>query len=124
MKKFFQSLAHAISGLLRLVREERHGRIHAASSTVVIALAAWLQLPRNDWCWIVIAMAGVWSAEAMNTAVERLADRITTERDALIGAAKDLAAGAVLCAAIGAVVIGMLVLGPPLWAKIMVIAKQ
>lgn len=123
MKKFFQSLAHAWSGIASLVRNERHGRIHAVCSSLVIVVATWLQLTRSDWCWIVVAIALVWSAESMNSALERLADRVTKEQDPLIGQAKDLAAGAVLCAAIGAAFIGLLVLGPPLWAKIMVIAK-
>ena len=82
---------------------------------MVIALGWFLRVGRSDWCWLVVAISMVWCAEAFNTAVERLADRVTMERDPLIKQAKDLAAGAVLCAALGAAVIGLLVLGPPLW---------
>jgi diacylglycerol kinase len=78
----------------------------------------WLQINRLDWCLIALATASVWAAEAFNTAVERLADRVTTERDPLIKQAKDLAAGAVLLACAGAVAVGLLVLGPPLWARL------
>lgn len=71
-----------------------------------------LDIDRGDWLWIVLAIGWVWMAEAFNTAIERLADRVSTERDPQIGIVKDLAAAGVLVSAIGAGVIGVLVLGP------------
>jgi diacylglycerol kinase len=65
-----------------------------------------------EWCMIVLACAAVWTAEAMNTAFEYLADATTKEFHPVIGHAKDVAAGAVLITAIAAVVIGVLVFGP------------
>ena len=108
----------ALRGLAFMLRTQRHAQIHAVAVFVIAALGWWLKIEANAWCWLVAAMTMVISAEAFNTAIERLADRVTTQRDALIGQAKDLAAGAVLCAAIGAAVIGSIVLGPPLWARV------
>lgn len=65
---------------------------------------------------VIAAIIAVIAAEAFNTAIELLADRISTERDPLIGRAKDMAAAAVLITAIGAVTIGIIVFGPPLLA--------
>jgi diacylglycerol kinase len=80
----------------------------------VVALGLWLDLSRGDWCWLVVAIAMVLAAECMNTALESLADAALPEPHPLVGRAKDAAAGAVLCAALGAAGIGLLVLGPPL----------
>jgi diacylglycerol kinase len=82
----------------------------------VLALGAFLDLSRGDWCWLVVAIAMVWAAECMNTALESLADATAPDPHPLVGRAKDAAAGAVLCASIGAAVIGLLVLGRPLLA--------
>jgi diacylglycerol kinase len=109
---------HALRGLAFLVRTQRNARLHGVITALVLALGVWLQINRLDWCLIALATASVWAAEAFNTAVERLADRVTTERDPLIKQAKDLAAGAVLLACAGAVGVGLLVLGPPLWARL------
>ncbi len=71
-----------------------------------------LRIDRGEWLWLVLAIGWVWTAEAFNTAIERLADRVTPERDPQIGIAKDLAAAGVLISAVGAAVIGLLVLAP------------
>jgi diacylglycerol kinase len=70
-----------------------------------------LHLQTNEWCWITLAVISVWSAEALNTAVEFLTDIASPEFHHLAGKAKDVAAGAVLIAAVGAVIIGLLVFG-------------
>ena len=118
MRRRIQSLGYAFAGLAYLLKNEVNARIHAAASIIVIALGAFLHLGAHDWCWLVAAMTMVWSAEAMNTALECLADFVSSEQCPMIGHAKDVAAASVLCAAIGASVIGLLVLGPPLWAAL------
>ncbi|MBL9116404.1 MAG: diacylglycerol kinase family protein [Verrucomicrobiaceae bacterium] len=102
----------AWNGLVRLVKTERHARFHLVATVGVIVAGLVLQISRYDWMWITLAMGMVWAAEAINSGLERLADRITRETDQEIGAAKDLAAGGVLAAAIAAVVIGALVFLP------------
>ena len=118
-----RSFRCAFSGIAHLLRTERNAQIHLVATVLVTALGAWLGLERGDWCWLVLAMAGVWVAEAFNTALEVLADRITNERDEAIRVAKDAAAGATLLATLAAVVIGLLVLGPPLWERLFTATK-
>jgi diacylglycerol kinase len=67
-----------------------------------------------EWCALVSAIALVWAAEALNTAVELLTDLVQPERHPLAGRAKDAAAAGVLLASIGAAVIGALVFLPRL----------
>ncbi len=97
-----------------MMRTERNARIHLAATALVVASGIVLGVSRAEWSALVLAIALVWSAEAMNTAVEALGDAVSPEPDEAIGRAKDIAAGAVLLAAIGAVVVGLLVFGPHL----------
>ncbi len=113
------SFIAAVRGLMVMFKTQRHAQVHGLAMTGVMVLAAWLRVELRDWCWLVVAIMAVISAEAFNTAVEKLADRITMERDSLIRDAKDLAAGAVLWAALGAAIIGLIVLGPPLWKRVL-----
>src|SRR3569623_511326 len=118
MTRLRRSFRCAFAGLAYLLRTEPNARIHAAATVRVAALALMLRLGRQDCCWLVLAATLVWAAEAMNSAMERLADRVCREQNVLIGHAKDLAASSVLCAAAGAAVIGLVILGPPLWAAL------
>ncbi len=87
--------------------------------TVLVVLAAfWLRLPRRDWAILVLAMMIVWLGELFNTAVEAIVDLAMPEPHPLAQVAKDVSAGAVLLAALGAVVVGALILGPPLAARL------
>jgi diacylglycerol kinase len=106
---------HALRGLAFLIRSQSNARIHICFTVAALGLGYLLHISVSDWCWMIIAVSSVWSAEAFNTAIERLADRVTTERDPLIKQAKDLAAAAVLITAVSAATVGFIVLGPPLW---------
>lgn len=106
------SFRYALAGLHTLLRTQHNARIHAVATVLVIGAGAYLRLTASEWLWLLVAMAGVWVAEAFNTALEFLADAVTRETHPLIGQAKDVAAAAVLIAAIAALVIGLLVLGP------------
>lgn len=120
MSKRFQwrarlkSFSHAFAGIVILLRSQHNAWIHAAATVIVSVMGVWLRLSATEWCLIVLAVTLVWMAEALNTAVEFLADVVSPEFHPLVKCAKDVAAGAVLIAATGAVVIGVLVLGPPL----------
>jgi len=100
-----------------MLKTQHNAWIHAVVSIVTCAGGIWLGLSATEWCWIVVAMMAVWTAEGINTALERLADAVTTDDNPLIGQAKDAAAGAVLIAAVGAATIGLLVMGPRLLTK-------
>ncbi|MEE3331998.1 MAG: diacylglycerol kinase family protein [Myxococcota bacterium] len=111
------SFGFAIRGVALMLKSQHNAWIHAAVSIATCAVGFWLGLSTTEWCWIVVAMVVVWTAESINTALERLADAVTTDHHPLIGQAKDAAAGAVLIAAVGAATIGLLVMGPHLLAK-------
>jgi len=113
-----RSFGHAFRGIGLVFRSQHNAWVHAAASVAVVVLGIVLDLPASSWCWLVLAMGAVWTSEAINTAIERLADAAVPDVHPLIRDAKDAAAGAVLLAAMAAVVIGLLVLGPPLWALI------
>jgi len=109
-----KSFRYAIRGLRVLVREEHNARVHLAASLCAAAVGAVLRLSSAEWRWLVLAIALVWLAEAFNTAIEDLCDRICPDFDPAIGRIKDLAAGGVLVATLAAAAIGLLTLGPPL----------
>jgi diacylglycerol kinase (ATP) len=79
---------------------------------VVLAASIYFGLSSDEWRWIILAIALVWLAEALNTAIERLADAVTLEPNENIGYAKDVAAGAVLAAAIVSAMIGLTIFLP------------
>lgn len=112
-----ESIIHAFAGLAAIFRTEPNTRIHLAATIATVALGAWLMLSPIEWALIAFAIGAVWIAELANTAVEIIVDMITEEYSEEAKLAKDLGAGAVMAAAITAVVIGLLVLGPPLLAR-------
>lgn len=113
---FYQSLRCAAAGICHALRTQAHMRFHLAACLAVVATALSLRLPAAEVAILLLAISSVMAAEALNTAVEVLADRITTQQDEAIRIAKDVAAGAVLLTALCASIIGLLILGPPLWA--------
>jgi diacylglycerol kinase (ATP) len=111
-----RSVRWALRGIAIMLATQHNAWIHAVATVVVCALAAWLGLSMLQWCAIVVAIVTVWTAEALNTAFELLADVASPEFHPLVEKAKDVAAGAVLISAAGAATIASLVLLPPLVA--------
>jgi len=107
-----KSFKYAIQGIILMVRSQHNAWLHAIASILVLLVSAFFRLSSGEWCWMVIAIMAVWTAEALNTAFEFLADVASPEFHPLVEKAKDVAAGAVLISACGSVVIAMLVLGP------------
>jgi len=95
-----------------MVQSQQNAWIHAAATLLVTIAGLVLRLSLAEWCWIVLAIVAVWTAEALNTAFEFLTDVASPSFHPIAGNAKDVAAGAVLISALGSVVIGVLVLGP------------
>jgi diacylglycerol kinase (ATP) len=118
MKRPFQfsgrirSAKFAAIGIGTMLRSQQNARIHAGATVAVVGAGFLFGVSAAEWCWLVLAMVAVWTAEALNTAFEFLADVASPEFHPLVKHAKDVAAGAVLIAALGAAVIGILVLGP------------
>ena len=97
-----------------MLMSQHNAWIHAAATFVVVAFGLVAGLSRPEWCWIAVAIAAVWTAEALNTAIEFLTDIVAPTHHPAAEKAKDVAAGGVLIAAAGAVVIGILVFWPHL----------
>jgi len=114
IKSRIKSFAYAFNGIKRLLLSQHNAWIHLVITVFVVVLGFVLQLSTVEWCLIVLAMMIVWTAEGVNTAIEFLSDAVSENHHPLIESAKDIAAGAVLISAIGAVVIGILVLYPHL----------
>ena len=112
-----RSIKCALIGIGVMISSQHNAWIHAAATVLVVMVGLFLRLNSAQWCWIVLAIMSVWTAEALNTAFEFLTDVASPEFHPLAARAKDVAAGAVLIAAIGSVVIGLLVLGPYTLAK-------
>src|SRR5260370_31842243 len=113
-----RSLKCAFKGIRVMIASQHNAWIHAAATIVVVAAGFYFHLPKAERCWIILAIISVWTAEALNTAFEFLTDVASPSFHPLAEKAKDVAAGAVLIAAIGSVLLGMLIFGPYLLAEI------
>jgi diacylglycerol kinase len=108
----------AFAGLAYLFRTQRNARIHALFAAAAIAVGAWLRIPLVSWAILVLTIVLVIVLEGLNTAIEAVVDLASPQYSELAKIAKDVAAAMVLLAAMGAVIIGLLILGPPLCARL------
>lgn len=109
------SFKYASAGIYFMLRTQRNMRIHTVSGIAVFAMAVGLHLPALQLALIAVAASLVVICEMFNTAIENAVDLATHRRHPLAKAAKDVAAGAVMAAALNAIVVGVILLGPPLW---------
>ena len=107
-----RGFVHAGAGCVRLFGRDRNARVHAAATIVVVGAGAWFGIERWEWCAVALSCGAVLAAEALNSAFEAALDVLHPERHSGIGAAKDMAAAAVLLAALGALAAGVVVFGP------------
>ena len=107
-----RSFKFAFVGIWTMLKSQHNAWVHACATIAVVAAGLLLGVSRLEWCWLVLAIMAVWTAEALNTAFEFLADAASPEFHPLVKHSKDVAAGAVLISAIGSVVIALLVFGP------------
>ena len=112
---------YAFAGWWYMLRTQRNAWIHAVISTLVFALGLWLGLGRLEWAILVLTVGLVWMAEFVNTALEAVVDLASPDLHPLAKVGKDVAAAAVLVGACTAVVVGLLILGPPLWGRVSVL---
>lgn len=105
----------AFKGMLLLLRNEAHALIHLIAAIGVIIAGFLFKINAMEWCIVILCIGGVFMAEGFNTAIEKLADKVSVERDPLIGAAKDLSAGAVLFMAIASAIAGLVIFIPKIF---------
>jgi diacylglycerol kinase (ATP) len=109
-----ESFRCAFRGVWSLLASQPNARIHLLASVCACGLGFLLGISRLEWCAIAVAIAMVWTAEALNTAFELLCDVASPGFHPLIRRAKDVAAAAVLLSAVGAAAIGLIVFVPHL----------
>jgi len=116
LQRRIASFGHAFRGIGSALRSELHLQFHAIATVVVIGLGFYFELTATEWMLVTLAVGTVWTAELVNTAIEALTDLASPEYHPLAGKAKDVAAGAVLVAAIAAMIVGLFIFGPRMLA--------
>jgi diacylglycerol kinase (ATP) len=117
------SFRPAISGWIYVLRTQPNAWIHGLISIGVFIIALWVQLDSRDWVLLLLTVALVWLAEFFNTAVEVVVDLASPRQHKLAKHGKDIGAGAVLIAAALAVLVGILLLGPPLVVRVLSLGR-
>ncbi|MGD8404797.1 MAG: diacylglycerol kinase family protein [Anaerolineales bacterium] len=113
-----RSFGYAFRGWWHVLRTQQNAWIHAVISTAVIIVSLWLRLSARDLAVLLITIAMVWAAEFFNTAIEAVVDLASPLQHPLAKVGKDVGAAAVLIAALAAIGVGLLILGPPLWEQV------
>lgn len=116
--KRIRSFRYALEGCWYVIRSQPNAWIHTGIMVIVIGMAYWLRLPARDWAVLILTFMVVWTAEFANTALEAIVDLSSPEIHPLAKVAKDVSAGMVFVGAMGSVVVGLLILGPPLFARV------
>lgn len=112
---WISKFAVAFKACFAAARQESSFWVHLPMTVAVVAVAAFLQVELWRWAVLTIVIASVLAAELFNTAIERLVQVLHPDHDKRIGEALDLGAAGVLVLSIGAIIVGLLTLGPPLW---------
>jgi diacylglycerol kinase len=118
LRSRINSFKNALIGWWHVIRTQKNAWIHAVATILTLLFALWLQIPLRDLAVLILTIAIVWTAEFLNTALEVVVDLASPSLHPLAKVGKDVGAASVLIAAVSAVVIGFLVLGPPLLLKI------
>lgn len=107
-----KSFSYAFQGIKTFFQTQHNAWIHSFATIVVIVLGYILKLSFYEWCWIILAIAFVFITEMLNTALEFLTDLVSPEYHPIAKKTKDVAAGAVLLAALLAIIIGLIIFVP------------
>jgi len=113
------SLGYALAGWLYMLRWQKNTRLQAVASVIVMALALWLQISALELAVIILTITMVWMAEFINAAVEAVVNLASPQYHAMAKVAKDVASAAVLLGVVASILIGLLIFGPPLAAKLL-----
>ena len=119
LSRLLRSFGFAFAGVGYLFRTQPNARIELAFGIAALGMATWLGVSRAEWAVLILTIAAVIILEGLNTAIEAAVDLASPEIHPKAKVAKDVAAGMVLIAAIASVGVGLVILGPPLWTKVM-----
>jgi diacylglycerol kinase len=113
--KLINSFGYAFQGIFSFFQTGQNARIHLLAAVCAITAGFVFKISVSEWCFIIFAIALVFFAEAINTAIEKLANQLSTEYHENIKLIKDISAGAVLFCAIAALIIGLIIFLPKFW---------
>ena len=114
MKKFIRGFGYAFKGLRYSTATQLNFRVHLVATLIALFMSYALHISINEWLWIILCIALVLITELLNTAIEFLTDLVSPDYNELAGHVKDVSAGAVLVAAIFALVAGAIIFLPKL----------
>ncbi len=112
VKQRIVSFKYAFRGIKIILASQHNFLIQLAMAVLVTAAGLIFRISVLEWCIIVLTIAMVLGAEALNTSIEKLTDMVSPEYDPQAGKIKDIAAGSVLITAIASVIIGLTVFLP------------
>ncbi|HLV33695.1 MAG TPA: diacylglycerol kinase family protein [Spirillospora sp.] len=112
------SLGYALAGWLYMLRRQKNTRIQTVASIAVIALALWLEVDLTGMAILVLTITMVWMAEFVNAAVEAAINIAAPNLHPMAKVGKDVASAAVLLGVVASVLVGLLIMGPPLLARL------
>ena len=112
LTRFLKSFEYAWRGIIYTVTTQPNFRRHIVVALIAILAGWYYDLSLTEWCLVLLSIGTVWTAELVNTSIEHLTDIVSPDYNELIGKVKDIAAGAVLFAAIAAGIVGLLVFLP------------
>jgi len=115
-RNIFDSFRYASAGLRYVLCTQRNVRVHLIIAVCVMAMGLWLGIPLSEWAILTLTVGFVLVSELLNTVAESLVDLASPGYHPLAKVVKDVTAGAVLLAAMISIIVGLLVLGPPLWS--------
>ena len=118
LKSRFVSIKNAINGLCHVLKSQQNARLHLIATIIVIVLGLWLRLSIANWVFLLLVIGMVWIAEFLNTALEVIVNLASPDQHPLAKVGKDVGAAAVLIAAVIAIIIGIIILGPLLLEKL------
>ncbi len=113
------SFRYAVAGWLHMLRYQKNIRIQVIATILVIGFGLWLGITARDFAVIVLVIGMVWMAEFINAAIEATINLASPELHPMARVGKDVAAAAVLLTVVVSVVVGLLILGPPLWERLL-----
>lgn len=112
------SLGYALAGWLYMLRWQKNTRLMSAASILIVGLSLWLELKPVELALIVVVITIVWLTEFLNAGIEAAIDVASPEIHPIAQVGKDVASAAVLLGVIASVIVGILLLGPPLLVKL------
>ena len=112
VRKRLISFKYAFNGIVYLIKSQHNAWIHLSAATIVVIAGFYFSISLPEWILLSLTIGMVFTAEAFNTAIETIMDKVSPEYDKTTGRIKDIAAGAVLIAALAALIVGGLIFAP------------